>query len=89
MVETTLSVAELEHDVGAALERVRGGERVVVERDGEPIAMIVPPPPRADLTWGEFVALLEAAPRPDPGFADDLADVQANQGLAEFPEWPD
>ncbi len=78
-METKLSVAELEQDVEAALERVRGGGRVVVERDGEPVAVILPLVPERDLTWAEFVVLMQGAPRPDAGYADDLEAVQAEQ----------
>ncbi len=88
-METKLSVAELERDVEAALECVRGGGRVVVERNGEALAVIVSPAPAPELTWGEFVALIQKAPQPDAGFADDLEAIQAEQGLVELPEWPD
>ncbi len=88
-METTLSIDELKADIGAALDRVLDGERVIVERDGLPIALIVPPERGKVRTWSEIVALVRAAPRPDPGFADDLEAIQNGQGPAEFPEWRD
>lgn len=88
-METTLSVEDLERDVAAALARVRDGGRVVVERDGEPIAVLVPASPRPDLAWAGLASLLQSLPWPDPEFANDLKAIHAAQGVAEFPEWPD
>ena len=88
-METRVSVAELETDLADALERVRGGERVVVERDGQAIAMIVPPEPKPGITWGEFVALIHRLEWPDEDFAADLEAIHAAQPPATAPEWPD
>ena len=89
-METKISDAELAERLADVLDRVRGGgERFVVERDGETVAILAPPAPTPGITWGEFVALLRDLPRPDDGFADDLEEIQAAQGVATMPEWPD
>ena len=85
----TLTVADLATSLTEVLERVRGGEHFVIERDGEVIATIVPPLEPPSITWGEFVALLDELPRPDPGFADDIAALRAARRNPEIPEWPD
>lgn len=86
-MERKLTMMELETGLAEVLARVRGGERFVVERDGEAVAVLSPPAPV--FTWGDFVVLLRTAPRPDPDFADDLEAIQAAQGVAEVFEWPD
>jgi antitoxin (DNA-binding transcriptional repressor) of toxin-antitoxin stability system len=91
-METRLSVAELERDVEGALERVRDGGRVVVERDGAPIAVIEPPtsPVSTSVTsWRELAERLRDVPSPDDEFAADLEAIRAAQQPAPMPEWPD
>lgn len=88
-METTLSVAELESDLADALERVRGGARVVVERDGRAIAVIVPPEPKPGITLAELAAALAHLPPLDDDFAADVRAARATLGPAEIPEWPD
>ena len=89
--ETTITATQLAKGLSDALNRVKyRGERFVVQRNGEPVATIVPANVQPQLTWGEFVALLRDASRPDPGFADDLEAIQADQPLMfEPPTWPD
>ncbi len=87
-METKISPTELAERLTDVLERVRGGERVVVEHDGETIAAIEPVTASPGITVGEFFALVRELPRPDPGFADDLAEIHASQGMAEFSHWP-
>ncbi len=88
-METRISPTELAERLTDVLERVRSGERIMVERDGQVIAAIAPVASSADITVGEFFALARELPRPDPGFADDLAEIHASQGVAEFSHWPD
>lgn len=89
-METKLSPADLVTDLSDVLDRVHGrGERFVIERDGETVAVLAPAPPPTSMTWGEFVALLRDLPQPDDRFADDLAEIKATQGVATVPLWPD
>ncbi len=87
-METTLTEAELEAGLRDALERVRGGERVVVERDGQAIA-VIGPPPKPGITWAELVDALRDVPPLDDDFAQDIADIRATQRPMRVPEWPD
>ena len=71
------------------LERVRHGEQIAVERDGEVIATINPPVAKPGMTWSEFVAKVGDLEMPGDGFADDLEAIQAAQGIVQTPEWPE
>jgi antitoxin (DNA-binding transcriptional repressor) of toxin-antitoxin stability system len=85
-----LTVDDLVISLTEVLERVRGGERFQIERDGEVIATIAPPELKQSITWGEFVATYYDRPRPDDRFADDLEAILAEREmLADGPEWPD
>ncbi len=88
-METTLTEAELEVGLREALERVRGGERVVIKRDGEPIATLVPTTPPRGVTLREIIDRVGDLKMPGDGFADDLEAIHAAQGRARIPEWPD
>ena len=46
---TTLTVGELEANLREVLERVRAGERVLIENDGAPLAQLSPCDPLAAL----------------------------------------
>jgi antitoxin (DNA-binding transcriptional repressor) of toxin-antitoxin stability system len=86
----TLTVADLATSLTEVLERVRGGERFVIERDGEVIATIAPPEGKPGITWGEFLATYHERPRPDDRFTDDLEAILAEREmLTDGPEWPD
>jgi hypothetical protein len=37
----------------------------------------------------ELIARIGNLKMPGDGFADDLEAIQAEQGVVEFPEWPD
>ena len=87
-VETKISDAELAERLADVLDRVRSGaERFVVERDGEPVAVLSPPEPV--FTWGDFVALMTRLEWPDEDFAGDLQAIHDAQGQAVIPEWPE
>jgi hypothetical protein len=83
MVAERVTVDYLATSLIDVLERAHQGEAFVIERDGEVIATL-------GITWGEFVATYYDLPRPDPGFADDLEAIQAEQPpMTAPPEWPD
>lgn len=46
---TTLTVGELEANLREVLDRVRAGERVVIESEGEPLATLSPCDPLAGI----------------------------------------
>lgn len=78
-MDTKLTESELETDLRDVLDQVRGGARVVVERDGTAIAVIVPPtsePPRG-VTGRELAAHLRGLRMPGDGFADDIESARA------------
>jgi prevent-host-death family protein len=86
-----ITATDLARRLSDVLNRVRyKNEEFLVERSGDPVAVIVPIRPKLDLTFGEFLHLLNAAPRPDGDFADDLERIQAAQppAVEELPEWP-
>ena len=88
-METKLSPVDLANDLSDILERVRGrGERFAIERDGETVAVLAPPP-RMGITIEELIARVGDLKMPGDGFADDLEEIQASQGIATSPEWPD
>lgn len=89
-METTITVSDLATDLADVLDRVRDrGERFVVEREGRPVATISPARVPAGASLGEVLAEIGDRFPVGDGFADDLEAIQANQGRAEMPEWPD
>ena len=86
----TISTAYLKKHLAEVLERVqRGGEEFIVERDGERVAKLGPPPP-PQVTLAELAEQLKDVPWPDEKFADDLEQIHAemNQMPLKLPEWP-
>ena len=89
-METTITATQLAKSLSDVLNRVRyRGERFIVQRNGETIATIIPAQDRPGTTWAEFRARVGDLEMPGDGFADDLEAIQAAQGNAEMPEWPD
>jgi antitoxin (DNA-binding transcriptional repressor) of toxin-antitoxin stability system len=83
----TISDKELAESLDEVLDRVRDeGEPVVIERDGERLAMLTPAPAKS-ITLQEFLEKWETMPKPDKEFWDDLEEIQAHQPPAEFREW--
>lgn len=88
--ETKLTATQLARSLSDVLNRVQyKGERFTVERNGRPVATLIPAevqPKKA--TVGDLIELFNTLPRPDSALADDLEAIQAAQPLAETPEWP-
>ena len=61
----TVTVRELRNKGGEVLSRVERGERVVVTRDGHPIAELIPLP-RPSPGPAELIARRRRLPRVDP-----------------------
>jgi prevent-host-death family protein len=87
-METTITATELARNLSDILSRVRyKDERFVVVRNGVRVAEIAPSNPKPGLTLGELFEFWKTLPKPDEDFWKDLAEIQASQPLAEFPEW--
>ena len=89
-METTITATQLAKDLSDVLSRVKyRGERFVVQRNGETVAVVVPANTRPGITVSELIARVGDLKMPGGEFADNLEAVQAEQGLAEIVEWPD
>lgn len=89
-METTITATQLAKDLSDVLSRVKyRGERFVVQRNGETVATIIPADSSSGTSWEEFKSRVGDLELPGDGFADDLEAIQAAQGIAEMPEWPD
>ena len=88
-METTITATELARSLSDILNRVRyRNERFVIQRNGEVIATIAPPPPQRVVMLHDALRALGEVEFPGDGFADDLEEIQAAQGKADFPDWP-
>lgn len=67
-----ISATEASRGFSDLLSRVSGGEIVEIDRHGDVVA-IVAPPRRRTRTGEELLNLLNDLPRPDRGFAEDIA----------------
>ena len=85
----TLTVTDLVTSLTDILDRVRDGERFLIERDGEVVATIAPPSRLPGITERELAARLGDLMPPGDGFGDDLEAIQAAQPPASAPERPD
>ena len=87
-METRITATELARRLSDILNRVRyRGERFRVERNGETVAIIEPPPKR--MTWGEFLAFWATLPKPDEDYWKDVEEIHKSQGMLPPPrEWP-
>jgi prevent-host-death family protein len=85
-VETLVSATELARKLGDYLARVRyRGESFLVEKNGKPVARVIPAEPHRVVTLSRALAVWCGAGQPDPGFADDLERVGAADKPAENP----
>ena len=86
---TEVTATELARSLSDILNRVRyRGERFVVKRNGEPMAVIEPFAAPKVRTGREVAALLRGLRMPE-GFGDDLEAIHAAQGMSQTREWPD
>lgn len=90
-METTLSERDLEEALTAVLERAHHGERFVVGREGERLAVISPPmsEPKPGLLGSDLIEHIGELHMPGDGFADDIAAARANLLPASSPPWRD
>lgn len=88
-MDKKITATELARTLSDVLNRVRyRGESFVVERNGEAIAELGPVAHRPHMTVADLYQLLNTLDWPDEDFANDLEEIQANQRLVEFREWP-
>jgi prevent-host-death family protein len=88
-METKITATELARGLSDVLNRVRyKGERFVIERNGEAVAVLEPLDGSKAVTFRELAERLKSVPRPDPQFADDLEAVQSEQSRTPPVEWP-
>lgn len=73
MAQVHMTEAEVSGDFAAVLKKIRHGEEVVVDRNGQPVAIIRPPSGRQPRTFSELSALAGQRER-DRGFALTLDD---------------
>jgi sulfur carrier protein ThiS len=81
---TKITATELARNLSDILNRARyRQESFVVERNGEVVAEIRPPPKR--FTVEDFVEFWERTPKPDPEFWDDVGKARQlmNQPLRD------
>lgn len=77
-MDNTVSATVLARTLGDVLARVRyRHESFIVERNGTPVARVVPVEPASAATVGDALASWFTSGVPDPTLADDLARVGA------------
>jgi antitoxin (DNA-binding transcriptional repressor) of toxin-antitoxin stability system len=81
-----VKATEASRGFSALLTRVAGGETVEVERHGEVVA-ILSPPPKSMMSGAALLELIERPPRPDDRFADDVRSL-AEVTTSSTEPWP-
>lgn len=85
-MENTVSATELARRLGDVLARVRyRHESFIVERNGKPVARVVPMEPGATAPLDAALAAWFSGAGADPALADDLARVGAADRPADNP----
>lgn len=78
-MEHRIAATELARRLGDVLGRVRyRGDSFLVERNGDPVARLVPIPAGSATTLGEALRAWRSSGEPEAGFADDLERVGAS-----------
>jgi antitoxin (DNA-binding transcriptional repressor) of toxin-antitoxin stability system len=85
-MDIPISATELARNLGDVLGRIRyRGDTFLVERNGDPVARVVPVVDRPTATAAEVLAAWSAEGPADPAFARDLEEVGAADEPAEDP----
>lgn len=85
-METLVSATELARRLGEYLARVRyRRESFLVERNGKPVARVIPAASSEAATLSQALAAWCGAGAVDAAFADDLQKVGAADAVAENP----
>jgi antitoxin (DNA-binding transcriptional repressor) of toxin-antitoxin stability system len=78
-MDKRLSATDLARRLGDILGRIRyRGESFLIERNGTPVARLIPTAQRAPGTLNDALAAWWSASPADPSFGDDLAGVRAS-----------
>ncbi len=90
-MEITLSEDDLAAALSRVLDRVHDGERFVVERDGQRLAVLTPPASERirGITGAELMARIGDLQMPNDGFADDIEAARTGLLSAAARPWPD
>jgi prevent-host-death family protein len=89
-MQRRVSATELARNAGDILARVRyRGDSFVVERNGKPVARLVPMPGASRGSVRDAVAAWRTAGRPDPEFAEDLERIGAADRIPGDPWAPE
>lgn len=79
-MESRISATDAARTFSDLLDRVRDrGEVFVVERGGEPVCRIAPVAGGRGFTAADLLALLAAAPPPDPAYLDTVEELARGQ----------
>lgn len=85
-MDTRISATDLARKLGDVLGRIRyRGETFLVERNGDPVARVVPLTARPTAALADVFAAWSAAGKADPSFARDLEEVGSADDPAEDP----
>ena len=85
-MEHRISATELARRLGDVLGRVRyRGDSFLVERNGDPVARVVPLPGSSVTSLREALTAWRSAGEPEAAFADDLERVGAADRAPEDP----
>jgi antitoxin (DNA-binding transcriptional repressor) of toxin-antitoxin stability system len=88
--QTTITEHELAERLSEILDRVAGGEQIVIERDGNAIVVLEPAPePVKYWTWGDFVHWLAHESTYDEEFAETVRELRKSQPPVRWAEWPE
>lgn len=88
-MDTRITATELSKSLSDVINRVRyRGESFLIERNGEPVATLIPAVPAGQITLRELAGKLGNLPLPGNGFAEDLEAVQSSQPKESAPAWP-
>lgn len=86
MTEHRISATDLARNLGDVLGRLRyRGDSFIIERNGAPVARLVPLPEGRSATVRDAAAAWGSAGPSDPAFAEDLERIGAADVPAEDP----
>ena len=81
-----IKATEASRGFSELLNRVASGETVEVDRHGEVVAVVMPPP-RAMVSGRDLIQLVKQLPRPDDRFAEDVRKLSEITAVPKDP-WP-